>query len=154
MNETDEPTPPEAVAALASIGDMTRVGLARGLHSRRFAVAASLWVGAMAVATAYDGPAASRAIGALLIGGIIGLALWRRRIIARVRSVHGTAGTVVACTVIVGVLAIGLLGARAFEVHHLSWVPLGSGAAVGAVVFLMLEFSRRRTYAKLTAGKA
>lgn len=150
----ERPTPPEAAAALASIGYMTRVALSCGLHTRWFAASAALWVGAMAVATAYDGPAATRAIAALVVGGLLGLALWRRRIVARVRNVHGVAGTVLAGAVIVGVLAIGLLGARAFEVYDLSWAPFASGGAAAAVVFMVLEILRRTTQARLAAGDA
>ena len=150
----EHPAPREAAAALDSIEQMIRVALRRGLHSRAFAASASMWVGAMAVATAYDGSAATRAIAVLLIGGFLGLALWRRRIVARVRNVHGPVGPVVAAAAMVGVLAIGLLGARAFEVYGLSWAPFASGVVVAAVLCMLLEASRRATQAKVAARDA
>lgn len=150
----ERPTPHEAAAALASITEMTQVALKRGFHSRWFAAAVSVWVGAVAVATAYDGPAASGAIAALVVGGTLGLALWRRRSVARVRDVHGAVGTVTAVAVIGGVLAIGLLGARAFEVSELSWAPFASGGVVATVQFMALEIFRRTTQVKLTTRDA
>jgi len=153
-DRVERPTPHEATAALDSIDYMARVALKRGLHSRRFAAGVSLWVGAMAVATAYDGPVATRAIVALLVGGFLGVALWRRQIVARVRDVHGVVGSVVAAAVVVGVLVIGLLGARAFEVYDLSWVPFASGGVVTTVVYMALHVLRRATHGKLAAGDA
>jgi hypothetical protein len=114
----------------------------------------ALWVGAVAVATAYDGPTATRAVAALLVVGLFGLALWRRRIDARVRNVHGPGWTVAAAVVIVGLLAIGLFGARSLEAFGLAWAPFASGGAVSAVVFVALEVLRRATQAKLAAGDA
>ena len=151
---TERPTPHEAAAALESITQMTQVALQRGLHSRWFAAAVSLWVGAVATATAYDGPAATGAIAALVVGGTLGLARWRRRSVARVRDVHGTVGAVTAVAVIGGVLALGLLGARAFEIAELAWVPIASGGVVATALFTALEVFRRTTHAKLTVRDA
>jgi len=153
-NRVERPTPHEAAAALDSIEHMTGVALRRGLHSRWFAASVSLWGGATAVATAYDGPAASLMISALLAGGSLGLALWRRRIVARVRNVHGMVGAVSAAAVAAGVLVIGLAGARAFEVYGLPWAPFASGGMVASVLFMALEVLRRATRAKLASVDA
>ena len=115
------------------------------MHSRWFAASVSLWAGAIAVATAYDGPAASGGIAALLAGGVLWVALWRRRIVARVRNVDGA---VTAAAASVGVLVIGLLGARAFEVYGLSWLPFATGGVVAAALFVALEVLRRATRAR------
>lgn len=150
----ERPTPQEAAAALDSIGDMTRVALKRGLRSRWFAVSMSLWVGATTVAKAYNGPAADAVIAALVVGGFLGLALWRRRIVARVRAVHGAVGTVAAVATIVAVLAILIVGDRAFEVYDVSWAPIATGVVVAAVLFMAFEVERRSTRAKLAASSA
>lgn len=150
----ERPTPHEAAAALDSITQMTQLALRRGIYSRWFAAAVSVWVGAVAAATAYDGPAATGSIAALVVGGTLGLALWRHRSVARVRDVHGAVGTVTAVAAIGALLAIGLLGARAFEVSELSWAPLASGGVVATVLFIALEIFRRTTQAKLTARLA
>ena len=71
-----------------------------------------------------------------------------------VRDVHCAAGTVTAVAVIVGVLAIGLLGARAFEGYDLSWAPFAPGGMVAAFVFVAPEILRRATKAKLAAEDA
>lgn len=147
----ERPTPREAAAALDSITGMRQVALGRGLHSRRFAVAGALWVGALAVATAHDGPAASGAIAVLAVSGTLGLSRWRRRSVARVRNVHGAAGIVTAVVVMGVVLAIGILGARAFEASGRPWAPFASGGAVAVVLFLALELLRRTTRARLMA---
>jgi hypothetical protein len=150
----ERPAPHEAAAALDSIELMTRVALRRGLHSRGFAASVSMWGGAIAVATTYDGPVATRAIAVLLIGGLLGLGLWRRRLVARVRDVHGPVGTVAAAAAMLGMLAIGLLGARAFEIYGLTWAPFASGGVVAATLFMLLEVLRRAALAKLAARGA
>jgi hypothetical protein len=151
-DHVERPTPSQAAAALDSIEHMALAATRRGLRSRWFAMVASLWGGAIAVATAYDGPLATRAIAALVLGGFLGLALLRRRILVRVRSVEGAVGAAFATALIVGVLVVGLLGARAFETYGLSWVPFASGGVVAALLFIMLEILRRTTQSKLMAG--
>ena len=153
-NPLERPTPQEATAALDSIENMTEVALERGLRPRWFAVSMSLWVGATTVAKAYDGPAADIVIAALFVAGLLGLALWHRRIVARVRAVHGVVGTVAAVAMIVGVLVILMVGDRAFEVYGVSWAPFATGGVVAAVLFVAFEVARRATRAKLTAGNA
>jgi hypothetical protein len=148
----ERPTPQEAAAALDSIGDMTRVALKRSSHSRWFAVSMSLWVGAMTVAKYYNGPAADGGTAVLLVGGILALALWRRRIVARVRAVHGVVGAFTAGTMIVGVLVILVLGDRAFEVYGPSWAPVATGGVAAAVLFIAFEVLRRATRATVAAG--
>lgn len=150
----ERPSPQEAAAALDSIGEMTRVALKRGLHSRGFAGVLSLWVGAMTWVKAYDGPAADATIVALLCACGLGMALWRRTIVARVRAVHGVIGTVAAIATMVGVLVILALGDRAFEVYDLSWAPFATGGVVAAVLFVAFEVERRATRAKFAAGDA
>ncbi len=152
--QVERPTPQEAAAALDSIGDMTRVALARGLRSRWLAVSMSLWVGATTVAKAYNGPVADVAIATLVVGGVLGLALWRRRIVARVRAVHGAVGTVVTVAMLVAVLATLMVGDRAFEAYDVSWAPIATGAVVAAVLFMAFEAERRSTRAKLASRLA
>ena len=147
----ERPTPQEAAAALDSIGDMTRVALDRGLRSRWLAGSLSLWVGATTVAKAYNGPVADAAIATLVVGGILGIALWRRRIVARVRAVHGAVGTVAAVAMIVAVLAILVVGDLAFEAYAVSWAPIVTGGVVAAVLFMAFEVERRATRAKLAS---
>ena len=114
----------------------------------------SLWVGATTVAKAYNGPLADFAIAALVGGGLLGLALWRRRIVARVRAVHSAVGTVAAVAMIVVVLAILIVGDRAFEAYGALWAPIVTGGAVAAVLFMAFEVERRATGAKLAARSA
>ncbi len=154
IEHLERPTPQEAAAALDSIGDMTRAALKRGLRSRWFAVSMSLWVGATTVAKAYNGPVADAAIAALVVGGFLGMALWRRRIVARVRAVHGAVGTVAVVAMIVVVLAILIVGDRAFQVYGASWAPVVTGGVVAAVLFMAFEVERRATGAKLAARSA
>jgi hypothetical protein len=149
--QLERPTPREASAALDSIGDMTRAAVKRGLRPRWFAASLSLWVGATTVAKAYNGPIADAATAALVVGGFLGLALWRSRIVARVRAVYGAVGTVAAVAMIIAVLAILLVGDRAFEVYDVSWAPLATGGVVAAVLFLAFEVERRATSARLAA---
>jgi hypothetical protein len=150
-DRAQHPSPDEAAAALASIERLSHVALTRGLHSRWFALAASLWVGAMAVATAYDGGAASGAIGALIAGGAVAIGVWRRRVVATVRSLHGVAGAITVLAVAGALLLIGLFGARAFEAYRLPWLPIASGGVVAAFVFVALEVLRRVTHARAAA---
>lgn len=153
-DQLDGPTPQEAARALDSIGNMTLVALERGLHSRWFALSMSLWVGATTVAKAYDGPAANVGIAALLLGGWLGLAMWRRRIVARVRAVHGVVGTVAVVAMLVVLLTVLMLGDRAFEAYGVSWAPFATGGAVAAILFTAFEVERRSSRAKLMARSA
>lgn len=148
MDHVTRPTPQVAAAMLDSIEHLTEVALRRGLPSRRFAASVSLWVGAMAAATAYDGPVANGGIAVLAVVGLVGLARWRRSIEAQVRNVHGVVGAVITFAVIVALLVIGMIGARAFEVYNLPWLPFASGGVVGTVLFVTLEIWRRRTRAR------
>ena len=75
----------------------------------------------------------------------------RRRIVARVRAVHGVVGTLAAVSTIIGMLVIISLGDRAFEVYELAWAPLATGGAVAAVLFIAFEVERRARRATLTA---
>jgi hypothetical protein len=150
----ERPTPQEAATALDSIARMKRVALNHGLRPRWFAGLFSLWVGAMTIAKAYDGPAVDGGIAALLVGGVLGLALWRRRIVARVRAVHSAVGNVAAVAMIVGVLVILVVGDRAFESHDVWWAPMATGGAVAAMLFVAFELARRKTQAKVAAGDA
>jgi hypothetical protein len=139
----EQPTPLEAAAALTSIAEMQQVALNCGLPSRWFAVSLSCWVGAMTVAKAYNGPAVDAAIAALLAGGLLAIALWRRRLVARLRAVYSLIGTVGAVAMFTGVLVILAVGDRAFEVHAVSWAPFATGGAVAAVLFVAFELERR-----------
>jgi len=141
--QLERPTPLEAAAALASIADMKQVALNSGLPSRWFAVSISCWVGAMTVAKAYNGPAVDTGIAALLVGGLLGIGLWRRRLIARLRAVYSLIGTLGAVALFTGVLVILVVGDRAFEVHAVSWAPFATGGAVAAVLLMAFELERR-----------
>ncbi|MGQ0648256.1 MAG: hypothetical protein ACT4P7_11870 [Gemmatimonadaceae bacterium] len=152
-DDREQLTPQEAAAALDSIGELTRAALKRGLHSRWFAVLLSSWVGAMTCAKAYDDPVADGIIAALLVAGVLGFALRSRRIVARVRAVHGVIGAVAALALTVSVLVILALGDRAFEVYDLPWAPFATGG-VAAVLFMAFEVERRATRAKFAAGDA
>lgn len=150
----DHSTPHEAATALEMIATMRRVAVDRSLPTRWFAGALALWVGALTVAKFYDGPAVDAGTVALLIGGVLGTALWRRRLLARLQAVHRGLGTAGALTLTAGVLGILVIGDRAFEVARITWAPWATGGAVAVALFLAFELDRRAARAHLATGDA
>lgn len=149
----DQPTPEEAADALDAIVRLRRAAVREGLHSRSWALTVSVWVGAFAVATAFDGGGATGAIAALTGVGFVGAAFWRRRVAARLRGVFGVGGAVVTIGLAIALLAIGLLGAAAYEAYARAWLPFASGALVAGTLFVVLEVLRRVTRTRAEAAR-
>ena len=140
MSDTKDsttPTPDEAKDALSAVELMQATGLKRGIYPRKFALACSLWAGALA---------ASLGTGWLLVVLFSGLGayhFWRQRHteawVNEIQSSHDLR-KVLLLSVLVGGCFLGALAALE---SGIAWAPYVAGILIAAILYSMMEYSNR-----------
>lgn len=136
-----DPTPEQALEALASAHQASRNARAAALYSRSYAAGVALWSGAMGVAVGFG----SALLLPILFGG---LALAHRANVRRGAKVREVSNPREAAAVVSAGLAVGaafLIGRDAVEERGATWMPWAIGATVALLLFAWMELAHRAT---------
>ena len=144
-NSLGPPSPDDAKEALSIAEQASQAGMQRGLYSRSFAAAASIWTGGIAAMIGLGWPIWFL----IMVAGLIAGAIYKSKRGAWVQEAHSQREfwTFVVPLALL-LCAIAFAGIAGNSAYGLVWAPIASGTFIAIGLYTIMELTHRKTRAQ------
>ncbi len=148
MSDSEKASPSEAQDALASVAELSAVGFQRGLYSRWFALAMSIWAGLIGTLIVFENPAWI----VLAVIGVIVFFVYRSKKGAWAKEVHSKQDLVVVLAASFLLIAMFVAAMIGWHGYGWKWPPVVAGVLCSVGIFSLTEYAYGRIWNQLKSG--